>query len=78
MLKTVKISEESYRWLCSIAGELQRELGRNISIDAAIQHLQKGEGIANLAGAWQMNDSEVQAAKQDLRKGWKRWNGRSA
>ncbi|HIH23793.1 TPA: hypothetical protein HA251_02055 [Candidatus Woesearchaeota archaeon] len=35
--KTVKISEENYRQLTSIAGEMQRDEGRSVSVDEALR-----------------------------------------
>jgi len=34
--KAIKISDENYRLLASIAGEMQREEGRPISVDEAL------------------------------------------
>jgi predicted CopG family antitoxin len=37
--KTVKISEENYRQLTSIAGEMQRDEGRSVSVDEALRNV---------------------------------------
>jgi len=40
-LKTIKISEENYRWLLQLAGELQKNYGRSISVDKALSELKE-------------------------------------
>lgn len=78
MLKTIKISEHNYEWLCSVAGKLQKEAGKRISIDQALQHLHKDTGIEQLAGAWKMTDAEEQEMWRELKRGWKQWDKKYA
>jgi len=52
-------------------------LGRPVSLDEAIWYLLNGpkaEGkITDLAGSWEMSESEVRKIERMLREGWKRW-----
>jgi len=52
-------------------------LGRPVSLDEAIWHLLKGarvEGrISDLAGSWDMSESEAREIEKVLREGWKYW-----
>jgi predicted CopG family antitoxin len=72
-LKTIKISEENYRWLCSKAGEIQKELGNQVSIDRAISSLRKKRSLSDLAGLSTMTDKEAEDLNKEIRKGWKKW-----
>ena len=79
MTKAIKISEENYVWLSKVAGNLQMEKGKHVSIDEAISHLKGKRGsILDLAGTWDMSDKEAQDLKRTLREGWKSWKIRSA
>ncbi len=71
--KTVKISETNYRWLCTYAGELQKELGEPVSIDKAITFLHKNGRIHDLAGSWKLSDKEAEDMMKHLKKGWSTW-----
>ncbi|HLC54255.1 MAG TPA: antitoxin VapB family protein [Candidatus Nanoarchaeia archaeon] len=61
--RTIKISEESYRWLLSIATELQKRRGELASFDDAIKEMKgkkkKRSNIMKFAGAWKMSDKEA-------------------
>ena len=72
-LKAIKISDHNYRWLCTIAGEIQAEEGRPVSIDEAITIVRKGGKITDLAGSWKMSDKEAANMIKDIRRGWKKW-----
>ncbi len=72
-LKSMKISEDNYRWLVSVAGDLQSKSGAPVSLDEAIFSLRKGRSISELAGSWDMSDEEAEKIKRDLKKGWKSW-----
>ncbi len=77
--KTIKISEENYRWLLGLASELQKERGKLVSFDEAIEELKedkKGD-IMELAGRWKMSDKEAKEFMKGIRKGWKRWKVQS-
>ncbi len=63
MLKSVKISKKNYESLARMAGELQKQRGRPVSIDEAISWLQnKGKGdIMGFAGRWHGSREEMDA-----------------
>ncbi len=71
--KTIKISEDNYRWLSMFAGELQQQWGNPVSIDEALGTIRKGKSILALAGSWDMTDSEAKNMNLELKKTWKRW-----
>ena len=77
--KTIKVSAETYRWLARIAAELQKERGEPTSFDDAITELkQKKKGkLSDLAGSWEMSDTEWEKIQSDLHKGWKKWKNPS-
>ena len=63
--KTIKISEVNYRLLLAIAAELQKEKGKKISFDDALDDMmrEKAESktdIIELAGSWKMSDEEAE------------------
>jgi len=78
-LKTIKISKETYARLVEIAGRLQIELKRPVSLDEAVKHLlelkeeRKGVKITDLAGSWNMSDEEWAEIKASLAEAWRRW-----
>ncbi|MEK6953144.1 MAG: hypothetical protein AABX29_09095 [Nanoarchaeota archaeon] len=78
--KTIKISKENYEWLCEEAGKLQAKEKKTVSIDEALSKLHKKMNgkISDLAGAWKMDDKEVETFMEDLDRGWKRWKLESA
>ena len=81
MAKSIRISEKTYMRLCELAGKLQADLKRPVSIDEAIGFLmetQKPPKITNLAGTLELSDEEVLRIKRDLRKLWQRWGPKSA
>ncbi|MDP7141401.1 MAG: hypothetical protein QGH19_01760 [Candidatus Woesearchaeota archaeon] len=77
-MKSIKISDENYRTLTKLAGSLQTEIGAPVSIDFAITYIQKKDRLSDLAGSLKMSDKEVEAFTEELKKGWKRWNIKSA
>ncbi|MBO8182963.1 MAG: hypothetical protein H0Z28_09255 [Archaeoglobus sp.] len=70
--KSIKLSEETYRKLVEIAGKLQSELKKPVSIEDAIKYLLKRR-ISDLAGSWDVSDEEMRAIKKSLDEGWKAW-----
>jgi len=72
MSKTIKISDENYRTLVELSGEMQKEIGRPVSIDRAIKLISKGR-LSELAGGLKMSDDEVEEMFNTLSKGWKKW-----
>ena len=77
VLKTVKMSDDNYRWLSTVAGEIQQEIGKPVSIDEAIRSLRSGRDIAKLAGSWEMTDAESKKINEDLKGAWKQWQIKS-
>ncbi len=70
--KSIKLSEGTYRKLVELAGKLQSELKRPVSIEEAIKYLMKRR-ISDLAGSWEVSEEEAEEIKESLRKGWKAW-----
>ena len=70
--KSIKLSEDTYKKLVEIAGKLQAELKKPVSIEDAIKYLMKRR-ISDLAGSWDLSNDEVQAIKKSLNEGWKAW-----
>jgi len=77
MARSVRVEERTYRKLTQASGRLQAVLGRSVSLDEAIWYLLNGareEGrISDLAGSWEMPESEAKEIEKVLREGWKRW-----
>jgi len=75
--KTIKISEENYRWLLHIAAELQKKRGKVITFDETLDELKEkrkgNKSIMKLAGSWDMSDEEWKKINNELRRGWKKW-----
>lgn len=71
-LKTIKISEENYKWLVELSGELQKEMGHPVSLDKALKMLHKGR-LSELAGSWKMSDKEAETIAKKIETGWKKW-----
>jgi predicted CopG family antitoxin len=60
--RTIKISEETYRWLLDIATDLQKQRGTRVSFDEAlgeIKEKKKKKNIMDLAGKWKLSDKEA-------------------
>mgnify|MGYP001562520216 CR=1 FL=1 len=63
--KTIKISEENYRWLLKLASIIQSEKGKLVSFDDAISEIKnekierKKDKLMSLAGSWKMSDKEA-------------------
>lgn len=77
LARSVRVEDRTYRKLSQASGRLQAMLGRPVSLDEAIWFLLKGareEGkISDLAGSWDMSDSEAREVERVLRQGWKHW-----
>lgn len=79
--KTIKISEENYRWLLEIAAEMQKEYGKPISFDDTLDNIKnkkERKSIMALAGSWKMSDDEWNNVRKSLEKTWKKWKIKSA
>lgn len=73
MVKTIKISDGNYVWLTKIAGKLQQETGRPVSIDAAVTSLHKSRNISELAGSWKESEKHISGTTKELKDRWKLW-----
>ena len=73
--KTIKVSEDNYRWLLKLSNHLQKKLGKPISIDKAITllHAPNKKNIMDLAGKWKISDQEAEEIFKDLSERWKKW-----
>lgn len=73
--KTIKISEENYKWLVRIAAEIQKKKEKPVSFDEVIYDLRGGDGkdLMSFAGSWEMSDREAEDFLKNAKKGWKKW-----
>ena len=75
--KTIKISEENYKWLLREAAELQKKRGQIITFDIALSEQKakkmKKKKLSDLAGRWKMSDEEWKIIKKDIKRGWRGW-----
>lgn len=71
--KTVKISEENYRRIHEYAGELQKEVGKPVSVDKTLGILLQRKELSDLAGSWKMSEKEAKTIFKSVRKGWNTW-----
>ena len=73
MLKSIKIRKENYEWLATLAGKLQMQRGRPISIDETLSWLQRKGKLSDFAGCWKMSDKESDQLLKNIRDEWKKW-----
>ena len=77
-VKTIKVSKETYAKLNEIAGELQIKLRRSVSIEEAMKDLikrkEKGRKISDLAGSWNITETEFTEIKTSINETWQKWN----
>ena len=77
-VKTIKVSKETYAKLNEIAGELQIKLRRSVSIEEAMKDLikrkEKGRKISDLAGSWNITETEFTEIQTSIEEKWKKWN----
>ncbi len=74
-MATIRVSDDIYRELNRVAGQLRQELGRPVSMDDVLEHLLKTRGLklSDFQGAWKMTDGEAQDLVKSLRELWSRW-----
>jgi hypothetical protein len=70
MVKTIKISDENYRWISKIAGQLQANWGEPVSIDRALTYTHKSKELTELAGSWELPEKHPKGTKKDLKDRW--------
>jgi hypothetical protein len=79
-MATVKVSDQTYKKLNELAGELRSRLGRPVSVDEALDFaLKQGRRPkpSDYAGSWSMtSEEEKRIFRDDLQKMWKRWKPR--
>lgn len=77
-MATVKISDQAYKKLNELAGELRSRLGRPVSVDEALDYAMKQNKAkpSDYAGSWKMTDREEKEMEADLGRIWKRWKSR--
>lgn len=77
VLKSVKISKDTYTELSAIASELQARKKSPVSIDEVVKYLisrsRKGKTISDLAGSWSMTEDEANKIKASIGVAWKTW-----
>jgi hypothetical protein len=77
-VKAIKVSKETYAKLSEIAGELQVKLRRPVSIEEAMKDLikrrEKGRKISDLAGSWNITETEFTQIKTAINETWQKWN----
>ena len=75
--KSIRVDDETYERICRRAGKLQMEKRRRVSLDEALRALLKAapenNRISDLAGTWQVSDTELKEILTALKEGWKRW-----
>ena len=74
-MATIRVSDDIYKELNRVAGQLRQELGRPISMDDVLDHLLKTRGLkpSDFQGAWRMTDEEAEDLVKSLRELWSRW-----
>jgi len=74
-LASIRVSDNLYRELNRVAGQLRAELGRPVSMEEVLEHLLKSRRLkpSDFAGAWEMSDEEVEEFKRSLRRFWSSW-----
>ncbi|MFI5419931.1 MAG: hypothetical protein ACHQ1H_03085 [Nitrososphaerales archaeon] len=76
----MKISDQTYKKLNELAGELRVQLGRPVSVDEALDFALKQKRKrkpSDYAGTWSMSDEEEKRIfGDDLQRMWKRWKPR--
>ncbi len=79
-MATVKVSDQTYKKLNELAGELRSRLGRPVSVDEALDFALKQKRRpkpSDYAGSWSMSDEEEKRIfGDDLQRMWKRWKPR--
>ena len=78
MSSSIRISKKTHEKLVELAGILQANLKRTVSIDEAINFLLEKKSIpgkiTELSGSWDITDEELEEILNSLKKGWKTWN----
>lgn len=77
-MKAIKVDTDTHKWLIRMAAEMQKELGRRVSIAEALRRM-KGEitpkytDISRFAGIWDISNKESEELIRHIREGRDRW-----
>jgi len=78
MSTSIRISKRTHERLVELAGILQANLKRTVSIDEAINFLLEKKSlpgkITELSSSWEITDEQLDEILNSLKKGWKIWN----
>lgn len=73
----VRVDDEIYASLARLAADMQKSLGRKVSLMEAVRNLlaakEKGGNIMAAAGAWKMSDAEAAGLKAEIRRNRSAW-----
>ncbi len=74
-MASIRVSDDLYRELNRVAGQLRAEVGHPVSIEEVLERLLKSLRLkpSDFAGAWEMSDKEVEEFKRRLKRFWSSW-----
>ncbi len=74
-MASIRVSDDLYRELNRVAGQLRAEVGHPVSIEEVLERLLKSPRLkpSDFAGAWEMSDKEVEEFKRRLKRFWSSW-----
>jgi len=73
----IKISQENYKELCALSGQLRVHYQRPVSLNDTLHFLLKRRTLSDLAGSWAGSEQETVEILKDLSQGWKKWQIKS-
>jgi len=78
MSSSIRISKKTHKKLVELAGLLQANLKKTITIDEAITFLLEKKSlpgkITDLSGTLDISDEELEEIEKSLQEAWKSWN----
>lgn len=74
-MASIRVSDDLYRELNRVAGQLRTELGHPISMEEVLEHLLKSRRLkpSDFTGAWKMSDRELGEFMKSLKEFWASW-----
>jgi len=74
-MASIRVSDDLYKELNRVAGQLRAERGHPVSMEEVLEHLLKSTRLklSDFAGAWKMSDEEVEDFMKGLKGFWSRW-----
>ena len=74
-MASIRVSDDLYRELNRVAGQLRAELGHPVSMEEVLEHLLSSRRLklSDFAGAWNMSDEEVEDFTKSLKRFWSSW-----